>query len=353
MEVLQFNESDVVINGNNILEITSFEQPVIFNETYIIIGENIIMPSVYSCYDLTVKGNMKVSKIEVKGNLTVIGNIESDEIKCDNDILCTGDIRSNDIYVGGNLISDNLNVVNLEVGKNIMLKTSADIKNKAVVEQAIVAGEGIIGSGTFEATEAVAVDYFDFDGNIESNVVELLTGKKIQNKNSINVDADNKQLKIDELLDKVKKQINYEIFEAGEIDEDSIQNLVKNWADLDCYEISNMDKLLSLIIDLSYNENNGIYNLRDYLIAFYANEIMPENIKNYESVSHVFDNWLPRVKNSFYSLKYKAYNIDELILSLYIINKYEDKIPFGTEALYDKIFQSVGIKYSTVKSFLK
>ena len=71
----QYDTSDTVLGGKNILEAFETDDVVLFNESYTIIGEETSAKKISATYDLTIIGNITVDEIKVNGDLTVIGDI--------------------------------------------------------------------------------------------------------------------------------------------------------------------------------------------------------------------------------------------------------------------------------------
>lgn len=71
----QYDTSDTVLGGKNILEAFETDDVALFNESYTIIGEETSAKKISATYDLTIIGNITVDEIKVNGNLTVIGDI--------------------------------------------------------------------------------------------------------------------------------------------------------------------------------------------------------------------------------------------------------------------------------------
>ena len=101
MSLIQFDGEVNSIAGKNVIEAFQCEDTVIFNETYIIIGEHTEALKIHAMYDLTIIGNVAVQECIVNGSLTIIGNARITKLTCYNGFICRGDLYSGKIYVGG------------------------------------------------------------------------------------------------------------------------------------------------------------------------------------------------------------------------------------------------------------
>ena len=92
-KLLQFNSGDHVLGGKNITEAISSEGDIVFNESYIVIGDLLEAVHIHATYDLRVLGDIKAEQITVNGSLFVDGDIESDSLLCRGEFICTGVVR--------------------------------------------------------------------------------------------------------------------------------------------------------------------------------------------------------------------------------------------------------------------
>lgn len=347
--VKQYDSSEIQIGGKNLIQAFSSNVPLMFNESYTIIGDDMKSEYIRACYNLTIIGNVNAKEIEVKGNLTVLGDIKAEKINCNNNLLCEGNIIAEHIEVGNDLIVESIKKCkNLYCGGKLIAKKSMDI-NDTEVEDVVFAGEGIVGTGKFSSKSAVAVDYFDFNGEIKGKIYDLdldtvYGEERRDNKQSF------KQLSCEEIIETLKEAISNKIISCGENGEDDILNFTKKLEEINIACLNDWHYIFKQVIDISYS--NEIDNLRDYLILFCAKKILPKEIINYESVEHIFKQPYEDAVVLAEDLPFFVNSIEELILSLNIVSKYGDEINIDQDKAYDKIFQSVGIKYNTVKSFI-
>lgn len=343
--MIQYEKSDIQIGGKNVLKAFSSDKSLLFNESYTIIGDKTTAESIRACYDLTVVGNLEAKKIEITGSLTVLGNIKAEEIYCNNDLLCQGDLIADFIEVGNDLIVKSIEKCKkLCCGGSVIAQKTIDTQDTNI-EKVVIAGEGIVGSGNFSSKSVVAVGYFEYEGEVEGKIYDLdmdtVYGKE---RTSI------KDLSFEELISAIKKIIVNNIVEYGDEGEDSILNFVKSLKDIDISNLNDWHVIFEHVVEISYL--NEIDNLKDYLILFYAKKILPKEMIEYESVEHIFKQPYEDAVVLAEDLPFFVNSIEELILSLNIVSKYGDEINIDQDKAYDKIFQSVGIKYNTVKSFI-
>lgn len=79
--------------------------------------------------------------------------------------------------------------------------------------------------------------------------------------------------------------------------------------------------------------------------------MLPESIKTYETIDHVFQRLLPDARKQCSELSYKAKDTREFAFSIHVVDKCSDCMDIEIDEVLDRVFQSVGIKYSTVKYF--
>ena len=115
--------------------------------------------------------------------------------------------------------------------------------------------------------------------------------------------------------------------------------------------LSDWKMLTEALVDLSYQDK--ITNFRDYLIIIMAAKLLPEEIVRYETIEHVFDTLLIDAEKELSNLPFHAKNIEELAYALKVVTLCSNELRIDTEEALDRIFQSIGIKYKTVKSFLE
>lgn len=343
--VIQFDTSETRIGDQNILESYESNQTLVFNESYTIIGNVMEAKKIHACYNLTVVGDLRVQEIEVKGSLTVLGNIYASQVVCQNDLCCKGKIEIDKGDIGGDIIAEALTSKDLYCGGNAIVQTTIDIE-KSTTEKAMIAGEGIIGAGDFSAQNAIAVEYFEYSGDVKGKVLELDTETTFGEKE---LQADLDECSFAKLMDCAKTVLNREILVAGEEDEETLLDFLHNVGAEADVNVQEWYDIFNRVINISYQDS--IENFRDYLILFYAQKILPKEIQGYETVEHIFEKPFEDAQAEGIELPFTVSDIKEFEITLRIVLLYYDELGYSKDELLDKMFQSIGIKYSTVGSF--
>jgi cytoskeletal protein CcmA (bactofilin family) len=344
--VVQYDTSSIQIGEKNILEAHCSNKSLLFNESYTILGDTMEATSIYACYNLTVVGNLKVDKIEVKGSLTVIGNLSATEVNCQNDLLCNGKIDADSLEVGTDLIADAVKCKKFYCGGNALIKTTIDLED-ARTEKVMIAGEGIIGGGKFSVQSAIAIEYFEYDGTIEGKVLELDTDTSFGRERVIEQEPE--EVSFGEMISKAKEALAHEMISCGDDSEDCLLKFAKKLSEVDVANTADWFNAFSYVINISYLDK--IKNFRDYLFLIYAKEILPKEMVEYETVEHIFKKPLEEAANEANEMSFTAKNIEEVMLALKIVTLYHNILSVDKDEALDKIFQSIGIKYNTVRSF--
>ena len=345
-DYIQYDSSETVVGGVNIAEAIETDKRLIFNESYTISGARLVASSVYACYDLTILGDMEVEDIEVRGNLYVTGDIKAKRLSCLKAIICSGKIKAKTIY-GSEVIANDIKCDSISCSGNIVARTTIDIGESLKTEKAVMMGEGIVGNGLFSAQNAIAVEFFDFQGEVKGKVMELDTDTSFGAPHETPAAED---ASIDMTISELKEKVLKELRKAGEIDEGRLVEFVGQLSSYDEVSLTDWKWLLDNLVELSYSDK--ITNLRDYLIVVMAKKVMPEEIRGYETIEHVFGEVIENAENHLDSLPFHAKDVADFAYALKIVGLCENELKIGREELLDRIFQSIGIKYKTVKSFL-
>lgn len=348
MPIKEFYNSELKIEDINILEAAIYDEEIVFNESYTIIGKKIEAKKIHGCYNLTVLCDILADEIVVNGDLIVNGNLSAKTVNCEGNFMVSGAVKVENLFAGADLIAGEIITDNIDIKGNLLIKNALDIKETINSDGYVIVGDGISGQGEYSAKGSIAVEYFDFDGDINGTITELNSHSQFGEpyKNKENID----NINTERLLCMLNENIRKEITKAYNTDQNALETLISQWAKLDENEICSWNELLKYIIRLSNTDE--IENLRDYLALFYAVKVFPEELQEYEAINHVFTVLMPTVFYSITKMPYKADNIEELALSLHIVAKYGPEIPYGSELIYDKIFQSIGLRYETVKMFI-
>ncbi len=342
---IQYDTSEMIVGGVNIVEAVKSNKKLIFNESYTLIGIKVAAPYIRASYDLTVIGDLEVDEIEVKGNLYVMGNIKTKKLDCLKSIICSGDITADTIY-SSDILANSIRGVSIVCNDNIIVRTTMDVEESLKSEKSIMAGEGILGNGHFSAKNAVAAEYFDFNGEVLGKVMELDTDATF----GVPHAASPEEVSFDEASVVLKKKISEELKRAGKVNENQLIEFVKHLSETDAYIWSDWKKLIEELVDLSYKDK--IENLRDYLIIIMATKLLPEEIVGYETLEHVFDNNLIEAEKELNTLYFCAKDVEDLAYALKVVTLCDNELRMDQDEILDQIFQSIGIKYQTVKSYL-
>ena len=68
-ELIQFNSGDHVLGNKNVTEAVITDGDIVFNESYVVIGESLEAKNIHATYDLDVVANIAAVTIIVNGNL--------------------------------------------------------------------------------------------------------------------------------------------------------------------------------------------------------------------------------------------------------------------------------------------
>ena len=344
-DFVQFDAAETVVGGINIAEAIASSKKLVFNESYTITGGTLSAPSVYACYDLTVIGNMQVDDIEIRGNLYVLGSVKAKRLSCLKAIICSGDIDAEEINAN-EIVANNITCHSISCSGNILARTTIDISGSLNTEKSVMAGEGILGNGRFSAKAATAGEYFDFDGEAIGKIFELETDTTFGEPQSTPAVEETFEV----LSQKIQKRIKSELLRAGEIDEDKLVEFVAQLSEIDEDMLYDWKELTDKLVELSYLDK--ITNLKDYLIIIMATKLLPEEIVGYETLEHVFDELLIEAEKNIDALSFHAKTVEEFAYALKIVSICEKELRIDKNEAIDRIFQSVGIKYKTVKTYL-
>ena len=173
-EFIQFDTASAKVGGENVLQAMQSDKKLIFNESYTVMGGTLKAPAIYTCYDFVVIGNVEADDIDVQGNLLVTGNIKAKTLSCLKAITCGGKIEAEKI-LGNEIVAENISCNTLSCGGNVIIRSVIDVQDSITVDKSVMTGEGILGSGSFSAKNAVAAEFFEFDGEVRGKVLELAT----------------------------------------------------------------------------------------------------------------------------------------------------------------------------------
>ena len=348
-ELVQFNSGEHVLGNKNVAEAVTTNGDIVFNESYVVIGESLEAKNIHATYDLDVMTDIVADTISVNGNLFVKGDIEADEIVCRGSFFCTGDVKVNKCNLGSNAMIGSVVGKELYVGGDLFIKTTIDTDSTLEADGLVVAGEGIMGDGSFKAKAAIANEYFEFSGKSKSNVFEISEMEFTETTNSSDGDdsrVDPASLNMKEALQIFNSVLEKSIREWKQFEEAEFITEIRKVTDSMC-DLHLIDRVVDTVISLSYKRQ--IDNFKDYLFVLCAKNTFPDEMIKYETLKSVIGEMLNEATYRIDRMDYKAKNIEELADSLLILNKYWEWLPISMEEGADKIFSSIGIRYSTVE----
>lgn len=342
--ILQYNESKWKISDMNILESITTNKDVYFNESYLLIGDALEAKNIYACYNLTVIGDIFADELTVNGELYVTGKINVNKLRCLKHITCDSWIKADIIDVDNDIIAKSIVCNKINSSGDVIVSTTFDVSDECNIKKSLIACEGITGVGNYNVKNTIAIDYFEFNGNTKGNIFEASTNFMNSGKSN---DIENKSL--DE-QNKLYTTIFYNmISDICKNEEEQILIDIDKFSSLNEMTFYELKRLLEEIIRISYQ--NKIENYRDYLIVIYASYKFPESLKRYETIEHVFNEFISEAKNS--DLDYSAKNFEEFVLSLRIIDECCGLEEIDKNYAADKVFSFIGIRFNTVKKQFK
>ncbi|MCD7751833.1 MAG: polymer-forming cytoskeletal protein [Lachnospiraceae bacterium] len=348
--LLQFDGESKRLAGKNVLEAFEGNDSVIFNETYIIIGEHTKAFKVHAMYDLTIMGDLTAQECVVNGSLTVLGNVRIGRLTCQNKLICKGELVSEKIYVGGDMIADSVVCDELLCDGNVVVQTTANINQSGKIEKTMVAGEGIMGAGRFEAQNAIANEYFEFDGDYAGNILELDMNTVI----SDTVPPKTAPERIEEIIALANRALSKEYRECAFLGEEQLLERLQFLGNLESTELKTLPiagALFSRLAEMSYQ--NRIETVEDYLTVLVAKKRLPHEVFAYESIEHIGEQYLPKARDEMAELMFEPTSVDQFARALSMAIQFEEDLGEDWEDLMNKIFESVGLKYATACSMLR
>lgn len=349
--LIQFDGETTGIANKNIIEAFEGNNSIIFNETYIIVGEHTKAMKIHAMYDLTIIGDLTVQECVVNGSLTVIGEAHISNLTCYNTFICKGNLYSDKIYVGADMHVESIVCDELICDGNVVLQTTANINQNAKIGKTIIACEGIMGAGTFSAVNAIANEYFEFDGEYEGKILELETDSTISDTAPVKTTPCET---VEEIIDFANQKLAEEYKRFPELDEGGIADRLKNICAFLGPELKRLpmaEALFTKLTELSYQDR--IETIDDYLMVLMAQRMLPPEAYNYESVDHIGRLFLPKAQNELDVLDFAPASVEQFSHVLSMAVDFEEELSADWEPLMDRIFESIGLKYATVSSMIR
>lgn len=348
--LIQYDGEASGIGGKNVIEAFECDDSIIFNETYMIVGEHSKATKIHAMYDLTIIGDITVQECVVNGSLTIIGDAHIANLNCYNTFICKGNLHSDKIYVGRNIIVGSIDCDDIICDGNVVLQNTANINQYAKIGKTIVACEGIMGAGNFSAINAIANEYFEFDGEYEGKILELETDAAISD--TVPVKAAPCET-IEDIIELANQKLAEEYAKYPDLDEEDIIEHLKKLGAIQIHELKVLpivESLFTKLTEIAYQDR--IKTVDEYLMVLMAQKMLPTEIYNYESVEHIGKIFLPKAQSEIDELSFEPCTIEQFSRVLSMAVKFEEALSDDWEILMDKIFESVGLKYATVSSMI-
>ena len=348
--LIQYDGEASCIAGKNVIEAFEGNDSIIFNETYMIVGEHTNALKIHAMYDLTIIGDVTAQECVVNGSLTIIGDAHIANLTCYNTFICKGNLHADKIYVGRNIIVGSIDCDDIICDGNVVLQTTANINQNAKIGKTMVACEGIMGAGTFSAINAIANEYFEFDGEYEGKILELETDATISN--TVPVKAAPCET-IEDIINLANKKLEEEYDKFPDLDEEEIIKHLKKLGAIQSRELKFLpivEPLFTKLTEISYQDR--IETIDEYLVVLMAQKLLPTEVYKYESVDHVGKLFLPKAQSEIDELGFEPCTIEQFSRVLSMAVKFEEVLSADWEILMDKVFESIGLKYSTVSSMI-
>lgn len=348
--LIQYDGEASCIAGKNVIEAFEGNDSIIFNETYMIVGEHTKALKIHAMYDLTIIGDVTAQECVINGSLTIIGDAHIANLTCYNTFICKGNLHADKIYVGRNIIVGSIDCDDIICDGNVVLQTTANINQNAKIGKTMVACEGIMGTGTFSAINAIANEYFEFDGEYEGKILELETDATISN--TVPVKAAPCET-IEDIINLANKKLEEEYDKCPDLDEEEIIKHLKKLGAIQSRELKFLpivEPLFTKLTEISYQDR--IETIDEYLTVLMAQKMLPTEVYKYESVDHVGKLFLPKAQNEIDELGFEPCTIEQFSRVLSMAVKFEEVLSADWEILMDKVFESIGLKYSTVSSMI-
>jgi hypothetical protein len=341
----EFNKSNNIIGSYNVLEAYSSTVDLIFNESYIVIGEKMAAPSIRANYNLIVIGSLYCDEISINGSLIIIGNATLKKLICEKEVVCTGKLSITEGEVEASILANELKSNSLTCRGNINIQTVVDIKDVLDLNGIMFATEGILGKGKIEAESVIAGEFINFDG---------ITPKKTFEISEVNSNTDILKMTSNTIPenynDVILKKLTGKVDLSSDAKKYEFFSIITDISDNDVSRSNEWKYLIKNIFEVL--NKNDIDNLRDCLLVFYAEKFLPKEIKYNIDINKVFSTLLPKAIDKIDDLVYTASDPYDIAFSIKVIEEYGTEISESKSRLLDKVFEFMGIKFTTVKKYL-
>ncbi len=354
--LIQYNSGEHSYAGQNITEAIHTDGDIVFNESYIVVGDSLRARKVHATYDLTVHGNIVADEVIVNGTLLVTGDIDVSKLHCHGKFICTGEVKVVELIADGFTTVDSLSGDQVYTSNDMFIHTTIDTNKALQSSGVVVAAEGIMGAGAFSAKAAIANEYFDFSGEPTGKVFEISTMDFIGS--GISVAAPvvpdpapaTEELDLGDIILLFKDAFEADTAAWSDLDEDELVNTLFKIAG-ELPDLSSIRRIVDRIVEISYLTK--ITNLEDYLYIVWAKEVFPEALMKYDTLEGVFGQLYEDAHRNASTLNFAATTIKGVSDGLYVLSNYHRKLSISFEECADKIFSSIGLRYTTVKHALE
>lgn len=354
---IQFDYSAEKVMGLNILHAQEYEDDLLFNESYLVLGNIETDKHIHATYDLFVIGDLYANRVTVNGSLIIFGNIITNFLQVQKDIFCSGKIDVQNINGFRNIFSHEINCNEIYCTGNLITMSTMNVDKALNSDGIVVVCEGIIGAGNFNAKNVIVNDYFEFQGKVLGNIFEISTMTTIQpvsqSEQREHIDIGNKDIpQLAFVYFNLKKEIQkqFDLMTQTE-DEETIRAALLELTKENSLDYAELFGIFEEVVKYSYG--NKIKDIFDYLILIRAKTLLPTSLSSYETVSGVFDVILKNAGHNVSELDFQVKSQKHFAEALKIAVDY--RIDLGEQNykhVMEKIFSSIGILYSTVRKTL-
>ncbi len=344
-DTVQFKSTDSISRDENIVLGNMIKTTAVFDESFTVVGSVIINGNIIATYDLNVIGDVNVNIIEVKKSLTVRGDITCRKIVCNEGIVCTGRIRCDELDAGEDVIAESVETERIRC-ENLMVRTTAEFEEGTDVENSIIAGEGIISQGDIQASYIYAIDYIECDGDLNGEAYEA-AGKISRVSKPEPIQQEPKIIEIEkqysprEYAALWKSNVPKLYDELTGLDESMLCAELEKLKNDEPNRITDILYVLRHIIKISYLSQ--IENYFDYLVIAAGRVILPQQLKEYDTVDGVFTYLLDDETLDPGKLDFSVESVEELQFALWICENFPSQLGLPPREAVRKILSSLGL----------
>ena len=135
-----------------------------------------------------------------------------------------------------------------------------------------------------------------------------------------------------------------------DLDEEGVCAAIEEMSRNEPPRMNDIHDMLTRIIEISYQSK--VDNFYDYLVLVAAREFLPDALKHYDTVEGVFTCMFDEAVAAASDMDFWVDNINSFQYALWVIVNYSDKLGLPVSIAFDKVFSSVGLRYSTVERAL-